>query len=42
MLEWLRRNIEYLTDTRNITLAHLMIAKYVLMNKLLAKITAAR
>jgi type III restriction enzyme len=42
MLEWLRRNIEYLTDTRKITLAHLMIAKYALMNKLLAKISAAR
>jgi type III restriction enzyme len=42
MLEWLRRNIEYLTDTRKITLASLMIAKYALMNKLLAKITAAR
>jgi type III restriction enzyme len=42
MLEWLRRTIEYLTDTRKITLANLMIAKYALMNKLLAKITAAR
>jgi type III restriction enzyme len=42
MLEWLRRNIEYLTDTRKITLAHLMIAKYALMNKLLAKISTAR
>jgi hypothetical protein len=39
MLEWLRRNIEYLTDTRKITLANLMIAKYALMNKLLAKTT---
>jgi hypothetical protein len=28
MLEWLRRNIEYLTDTRKITLANLMIAAY--------------
>jgi type III restriction enzyme len=42
MLEWLRRNIEYLTVMRRITLANLMIAKYALMNKLLAKITAAR
>jgi type III restriction enzyme len=42
MLEWLRRNIEYLTDARKITLANLMIAKYALMNKLLAKISAAR
>jgi type III restriction enzyme len=42
MLEWLRRNIEYLTDTRKITLADLMIAKYALMNKLLANITTAR
>ncbi|MDR1350766.1 MAG: DEAD/DEAH box helicase family protein [Zoogloeaceae bacterium] len=42
MLEWLRRNIEYLTDTRKITLANLVIAKYALLNKLLAKITAAR
>jgi type III restriction enzyme len=42
MLEWLRRNIEYLADARKITLANLMIAKYALMNKLLAKINAAR
>jgi type III restriction enzyme len=42
MLEWLRRNIEYLTDTRKITLANLMIAKYALLNKLMAKITIAR
>jgi type III restriction enzyme len=42
MLEWLRRNVEYLTDTRKITLSNLMIAKYALMNKLLAKITTAR
>jgi type III restriction enzyme len=42
MLEWLRRNIEYLTDARKITLANLMIAKYALYNRLLAKITAAR
>jgi type III restriction enzyme len=42
MLEWLRRNIEYLTNTRKITLANLMIAKYALMNKLLVNITAAR
>ncbi|MDR1149065.1 MAG: DEAD/DEAH box helicase family protein [Spirochaetaceae bacterium] len=42
MVEWLRRNIEYLTETRKITLANLMIAKYALLNKLLAKIIAAR
>ncbi|MDR1933763.1 MAG: hypothetical protein LBQ57_13180 [Spirochaetales bacterium] len=42
MLEWLRRNIEYLTDTRKITLANLMIAKYALLNKLLSKINNAR
>jgi type III restriction enzyme len=36
------RNVEYLTETRRITLANLMIAKYALMNKFLAKITAAR
>jgi hypothetical protein len=42
MLEWLRRNIEYLTDARKIALANLMIAKYALMNKLPAKINAAR
>jgi type III restriction enzyme len=42
MLEWLRRNIEYLTDIRKIPLANLMIAKYALLNKLLSKITNAR
>jgi type III restriction enzyme len=42
MLEWLRRTVEYLTDSRKITLANLMIAKYALLNKLAAKITAAR
>ena len=42
MLEWLRRTVEYLTDTRKISLANLMIAKYALLNKLLAKITTAR
>jgi type III restriction enzyme len=42
MLEWLRRNVEYLTETRRITIANLMIAKYALFNKLSAKITAAR
>jgi type III restriction enzyme len=42
MVEWIRRNIEYLTDTRKITLANLVIAKYALLNKLLAKIITAR
>ncbi|MDR3170677.1 MAG: hypothetical protein LBU17_03510, partial [Treponema sp.] len=42
MLEWLHRNIEYLTDTRNLSLPNLMIAKYALLNKLLSKITTAR
>jgi type III restriction enzyme len=42
MLEWLRRNIEYLTETRKITLASLMVAKYALLNKLSAKIIVAR
>jgi type III restriction enzyme len=42
MLEWIRRNIEYLTDTRKIILANLVIAKYALLNKLLAKIITAR
>jgi type III restriction enzyme len=42
MLEWLRRNIEYLADTRKITLANLVIAKYALLNKLLSKINNAR
>jgi type III restriction enzyme len=42
MLEWLRRNIEYLTNTRKIILANLVIAKYALLNKLLEKIITAR
>ncbi|MDR1149491.1 MAG: DEAD/DEAH box helicase family protein, partial [Spirochaetaceae bacterium] len=42
MLEWLRRNIEYLTDTRKLPLTSLMLAKYALLNKLLSKITTAR
>jgi hypothetical protein len=42
MLEWLRRTVEYLTETRKITLSNLMVAKYSLLNKLLAKITTAR
>jgi type III restriction enzyme len=42
MLEWLRRHIEYLTDTRKLTLSNLMIAKYALLNKLSEKITSAR
>jgi type III restriction enzyme len=42
MLEWLRRTVEYLTETRKITLTNLMIAKYALLNKLAAKIITAR
>ncbi|MDR0585850.1 MAG: hypothetical protein LBG26_01275, partial [Treponema sp.] len=42
MLEWLRRNIEYLTDTRKLPLNSLMVAKYALLHKLLSKITNAR
>jgi type III restriction enzyme len=42
MLEWLRRNVEYLTEMRKITLANLIIAKYALMNKLMEKIITAR
>jgi type III restriction enzyme len=42
MIEWLRRNIEYLTDTRKLSLPNLMIAKYALLNKLFSKITTAR
>ena len=42
MLFWLRDVVEYLTCARKISLANLMIAKYVLLNKLSAKITLAR
>jgi hypothetical protein len=42
MIGWMRRNIECLAETRKILLASLMIVGYVLMNKVLAKITTAR
>jgi type III restriction enzyme len=42
MLEWLRRTVEYLMDTRKLSLASLMPAKYALLNKLLSKIASAR
>ena len=42
MLEWLRRNIEYLTDTRKISLAKLMVSCYALLNKLETNIANAR
>lgn len=42
MAEWLRRIVEYLTDTRGMKLAELMVAKYALANKIEVKIKAAR
>jgi type III restriction enzyme len=37
MLEWMRQIVEYLTESRKINLASLMVAKYALFNKLTAK-----
>jgi type III restriction enzyme len=42
MLSWLRKIIDYLTEVRKISVSQLMIAKYALLNKLLAKIALAR
>jgi len=42
MIEWLRRAVEYLTETRGIKLSALMLAKYALANKVEAKIKKAR
>ncbi|MDR2735183.1 MAG: DEAD/DEAH box helicase family protein [Spirochaetota bacterium] len=42
MLEWLRRITAHLLETRRIPLHTLMIAKFALLSKLLAVITAAR
>ncbi len=42
MLEWLRRNIEYLTETRKIPLMHLVTAKFSLLYKLENLIKASR
>ncbi|MDR3200675.1 MAG: hypothetical protein LBT68_04390, partial [Spirochaetales bacterium] len=42
MVDWLRRIIEHLTEGRKIPLSNLMIAKYALLSKLLAKIGEAR
>jgi type III restriction enzyme len=42
MLEWLRRNIDFLVNKRKIDMSQLMVAKYVLYYKLLSKVTEAR
>jgi type III restriction enzyme len=42
MLEWLRKMVEYLNQKRNIILSQLMIAKYVLADKIASKIDLAR
>jgi type III restriction enzyme len=42
MVSWLRNVVEYLTDTRKIAVSNLVIAKFALLNKLLAIISEAR
>jgi type III restriction enzyme len=42
MTEWLRKVIEHLAETRKIAIPNLMIAKFALLNKLLALIDQAR
>jgi len=42
MVAWLRKVIEHLTETRKIAISNLMIAKFALLNKLLAIIAQAR
>lgn len=42
MLEWLRQIIEYLAETRKLSLSALMIAKHALANKIESKIKAVR
>jgi type III restriction enzyme len=42
MVAWLRNVIEYLTETRKIAVPNLVIAKFALLNKLLAIIVEAR
>jgi type III restriction enzyme len=42
MVEWLRKITEHLTETRKIAIPNLMIAKFALLNKLLAVIAQAR
>jgi type III restriction enzyme len=42
MVSWLRNVVEYLTDTRRITVSSLIIAKFALLNKLLVIIAEAR
>jgi type III restriction enzyme len=42
MVDWLRKIIEYLMEARKISMTNLMIAKYALLNKLLAIIAEAR
>jgi type III restriction enzyme len=42
MIAWLRKVIEHLTEVRKIAVTNLMIAKFALLNKLLALIAQAR